>query len=72
MDAELQAGTSGLSLAALTPEVADAVFRSELRYIAPLHRLVPWREAEKMWEELEQGKYEWSAMSRWVRGVSHG
>ncbi len=32
--------------------------------IAPLHRLVPWPEAARMWRELEAGKYPWSTMAK--------
>ena len=35
--------------------------------IAPLRELVPWVEAKKYWEELTQGKYEWSSMSQQLR-----
>lgn len=32
--------------------------------IAPLHRLVPWSEASRMWQELQAGKYPWSTMAQ--------
>ncbi|HDR14593.1 MAG TPA: hypothetical protein ENN79_03730 [Desulfobacteraceae bacterium] len=32
--------------------------------IAPLRELVPWKEAEKYWEELMEGKYEWSSVGK--------
>jgi hypothetical protein len=35
--------------------------------IAPLQRLVPWKEAEKMWEKLEAGEYEWSTMAQHMK-----
>ncbi|MBI5606695.1 MAG: hypothetical protein HY879_25475 [Deltaproteobacteria bacterium] len=28
--------------------------------IAPLWELVPWKEPKKYWEELQEGKYDWS------------
>jgi hypothetical protein len=28
--------------------------------IAPLWELVPWNEHKKYWEELQEGKYDWS------------
>lgn len=30
--------------------------------IAPLHKLVPWSEATKAWQELQEGKFPWSTM----------
>lgn len=50
------------------PDLNDGVIIN----IASLRRLVPWREAEEMWRELEQGKYEWSTMSPRVRGAANG
>ena len=35
--------------------------------IAPLWELVPWREAKKYWEELLDGKYEWSSIGKQLR-----
>jgi hypothetical protein len=35
--------------------------------IAPLWELVPWKEAQKYWEELLDGKYEWSSMGKQLR-----
>ena len=35
--------------------------------IAPLHELVPWREAETYWKELLEGEYEWSSIGRQLR-----
>ena len=31
--------------------------------IAPLWELVPWKEPKKYWDELEEGKYDWSRMA---------
>ncbi len=50
----------------LTPDFNDGVIIS----IAPLHNLVPWKEAGKLWSELEQGKYDWSTMSKMMK--EHG
>jgi len=35
--------------------------------IAPLRELVPWKEAERMWEQLLAGEYGWSTMARMLR-----
>lgn len=34
---------------------------------APLHELVPWKEAKNYWEELLAGKYEWSSIGKQLR-----
>jgi hypothetical protein len=41
--------------------------------IAPLHELVPWKDARKHWDELLTGKYEWSAIGKQLRekGLVH-
>ena len=40
----------------LTPDLNDGVVLN----IAPLWELVPWKVAKEYWDELMQGKYEWS------------
>lgn len=35
--------------------------------IAPLWELVPWKEAKNYWEELLEGKYEWSSIGKQLR-----
>jgi len=47
----------------LPPDFNDGVLIS----IAPLRELVPWKEAQKTWEKLVAGEYEWSAMARRMR-----
>jgi hypothetical protein len=47
----------------LEPDLNDGVVRN----IAPLHELVPWKEAKKYWEELIQGQYEWSSIGEQLR-----
>jgi hypothetical protein len=33
----------------------------------PLHELVPWKPAADNWQELLDGEYEWSSMSKLLR-----
>ncbi|RLB13284.1 MAG: hypothetical protein DRG35_07205, partial [Deltaproteobacteria bacterium] len=40
----------------LEPDLNDGVILN----IAPLWELVPWKEAKKYWEALQEGKYDWS------------
>jgi hypothetical protein len=52
-----------IALLKLPPDLNDGVTIS----IAPLWELVPWKEAQKTWEELVAGKYPWSTMARQMR-----
>jgi hypothetical protein len=51
------------SAVAYDPDLNDGVVLS----IAPLWELVPWKEAKSYWEELLEGKYEWSSMGKLLR-----
>jgi hypothetical protein len=50
----------------LDPDLNDGVVLN----IAPLRELVPWKEAQKYWDELLDGKYEWSSIGRQLRQLS--
>jgi hypothetical protein len=47
----------------LEPDLNDGVVLN----IAPLWELVPWTEAKKYWNELLEGKYEWSSIGKQLR-----
>lgn len=47
----------------LEPDLNDGVVLN----IAPLWELVPWGEAKKYWQELLEGKYEWSSIGKQLR-----
>jgi hypothetical protein len=52
-----------IALLNLPPDLNDGITLS----IAPLHPLVPWKEAASAWHKLRSGEYEWSTMSRQMR-----
>lgn len=47
----------------LEPDLNDGVVLN----VAPLWELVPWNEAKKYWQELLDGKYEWSSIGKQLR-----
>jgi len=47
----------------LEPDLDDGVVLN----IAPLHELVPWKEARSSWEELLKGEHEWSSIGKQLR-----
>ena len=52
-----------VALLNLKPDLNDGV----LITIAPLWQLVPWKEAQRMWDKLVSGEYEWSTMAQQMR-----
>jgi hypothetical protein len=50
----------------LEPDLNDGVVLN----IAPLWELVPWKEAKNYWEELLDGKYEWSSTGKQLQKLS--
>lgn len=47
----------------LEPDLNDGVVLN----IAPLWELVPWKDAKEYWEELMEGKYQWSSIGKQLR-----
>ncbi len=47
----------------LEPDLNDGVVLN----IAPLWELVPWNEAKKYWQELLEGKHEWSSIGKQLK-----
>lgn len=47
----------------LTPDLNDGVVLN----VAPLWEMVPWKEARNYWDELIEGKYEWSSIGKQLR-----
>ena len=47
----------------LDPDLNDGVVLN----IAPLRELVPWKEAKSYWDDLMDGKYEWSSIAKQLR-----
>ena len=45
------------------PDLNDGVVLN----IAPFHEITPWKVAKQYWDELCEGKYEWSTMSKRLR-----
>ncbi|MCP4549294.1 MAG: hypothetical protein GY835_22810 [bacterium] len=52
-----------VALLNLPPDLNDGVVIG----IAPLYELVPWKEAQRTWEKLVAGEYEWSTMAQRMR-----
>ena len=54
----------------LDPDLNDGMVLN----IAPLRELVPWKEAKCYWDDLMDGKYEWSSIGKqlWEKSMVHG
>lgn len=54
-------------LVGYNPDINDGVILN----MAPLYSLIPWKEPQKYWEELQEGKYDWAhiAMRYWSQRV---
>jgi hypothetical protein len=48
------------------PYIDDGVILN----MAPLYKLIPWKEPEKYYNELKSGKYEWSNIYRIVNNTA--
>jgi len=47
----------------IEPDLNDGV----VLHIAPLWELAPWKEAKQYWDELVEGRYEWSSIGKQLR-----
>lgn len=47
----------------LVPDLDDGVVLN----MVPLWELIPWKEPKMYWEQLLQGKYEWSSIGQQLR-----
>jgi len=61
--ADFKAELERVARLGLAPDLDDGVVLN----IAPLYKLVPWREAEKYWKELIAGKYPWASIAKQLR-----
>jgi len=50
-------------------EIIDSGYQTDIDdgvilNMAPLYKIIPWKEPEKFYNELKEGKYQWSSMSK--------
>ena len=45
------------------PDIDDGVILN----MAPLYKLIPWKEPEKYYKNLQMGQYEWAHVSRYFK-----